>query len=235
MGMHRGAKIVSDNVIFCVDAASRRSYDTGTDFRDLSGFDAIDQLGDMENGPAYSEESGGCIILDGTNDRIKFPADSVQPDFPFSLNSWVLFNEEDQLDPIWRSAYGSTYYGGFWVTKTTDNVIQMNTGTWGSASDSNRRFKTGATTIAVDTWYNICAVFTNLTTSTLYINGVDDGGTDGGTGNEIDYNSSKVAYIGRFPSSTYANIKIAHIAAYSKALSEAEIKQNYNAIRGRFT
>jgi hypothetical protein len=143
-----------------------------------------------------------------------------------------MFNEAGELDPIWRSAYASTYYGGFWVTKTTDNVIQMNTGTWGSAADSRRRFKTGTTTIAVGTWYNVCAVFTNLTTSTLYINGLDDGGTDGGTGNELDYNSGKVNYIGRF--NTFANIKIAQIAVYSKALTGAEIKQNYNSVKGRF-
>ena len=29
MGMNRGAKIVSDGLIFCVDAASKRSYDGG--------------------------------------------------------------------------------------------------------------------------------------------------------------------------------------------------------------
>ena len=77
-------------------------------------------------------------------------------------------------------------------------------------------------------------MFASLTSSTIYINGVDDGGTDGGTGNEIDYNSGKVDYIGRFPGGTFANIKIAQIAVYSKALTGAEIKQNYNSVKGRF-
>ena len=154
MGITRGAKIVSDGLIFCVDAASKRSYDGGTAWNDLSALGST-QEGELENSPIFSDDNGGYINLDGTNDRVKFPAGTVQPDFPFSLNSWVSFNEADQLDPIWRSAYASSYYGGFWVTKTTDNVIQMNTGTWDSASDSNRRFKTGTTTIAVDTWYNI--------------------------------------------------------------------------------
>ena len=233
MGMNRGAKIVSDGLIFCVDAASKRSYDGGDPFNDLSAFGSA-QEGELENGPTFSDENGGCLVLDGTNDRVIFPADSVQPDFPFTFNSWVMFNEADQVDPIWRSAYGYSYYGGFWVTKLTDNTIQMNTGTWSSPGDSRRRFKTGTTTIAVGTWYNVCAVFTNLTTSTLYINGVDDGGTDGGTGGEIDYNSGKVNYIGRFPGGTFANIKIAQIAVYSKALTGAEIKQNYNSVKGRF-
>jgi len=231
MGMNRGAKIVSDKLIFCVDAASKRSYDGGTAWNDLSALGSS-QEGELVNGPTFSDLNGGYINLDGTNDRVKFPADTVQPDFPFTLNSWVMFNEAGELDPIWRSAYASTYYGGFWVTKTTDNVIQMNTGTWGPVADSRRRFKTGTTTMAVGTWYNVCAVFASLTSSTIYINGVDDGGTDGGTGNEIDYNSGKVNYIGRF--NTYANIKVAQIAVYSKALSHGEIKQNYNATKGRF-
>ncbi len=232
MAINAGPDIVEDDLLICLDAANVRSYPgTGDDWNDVS---TASLVGEFENGPTFSTTNGGCIVLDGTDDRIKFAADTVQPDFPFTLNAWVMFNEADQLDPIWRSAFANTYYGGFWVTKLTDNTIQMNTGTWDSANDTKRRFKTGTTTIAVDTWYNICAVFTNLTTSTLYLNGVDDGGTDGGTGNELDYNSGKVNYIGRFPRTSYANIKIAQLAVYSKALAASEVKQNYIATRQRY-
>jgi hypothetical protein len=47
MGMNRGAKIVSDGLIFCVDAASKRSYDGGDPFNDLSAFGSA-QEGELE-------------------------------------------------------------------------------------------------------------------------------------------------------------------------------------------
>ena len=63
MGMNRGAKIVSDGLIFCVDAASKRSYDGGDPFNDLSAFGSA-QEGELANGPIFSDENGGCLVLD---------------------------------------------------------------------------------------------------------------------------------------------------------------------------
>ena len=64
MGMNRGAKIVSDKLIFCVDAASKRSYDGGTAWNDLSALGSS-QEGELVNGPTFSDLNGGYINLDG--------------------------------------------------------------------------------------------------------------------------------------------------------------------------
>ena len=58
MGITRGAKIVSDGLIFCVDAASKRSYDGGTAWNDLSALGST-QEGELENSPIFSDDNGG--------------------------------------------------------------------------------------------------------------------------------------------------------------------------------
>ena len=67
----------------------------------------------------------------------------------------------------------------------------------------------------------------------IYINGVDDGGSYDGSGGALAYGSSKPARIG-VVKSNYAGIKIPQLLVYSKGLTKDEVLQNYYATRGRF-
>jgi hypothetical protein len=70
MSLSHSPSIVTNGLVFCLDAANSKSYPgTGTDWTDLSG----NQInGILTNGPAYNSSNGGSIVFDGINDYINF-------------------------------------------------------------------------------------------------------------------------------------------------------------------
>ena len=67
MGLAHSPRIVTDGLVLCLDAASKRSYPgTGTTWTDLKG----GNNGTLTNGPTFSSDNGGSIVLDGSNDAI---------------------------------------------------------------------------------------------------------------------------------------------------------------------
>ena len=65
------SKIVTDNLILCLDAANIKSYPgTGTAWKDItSSYDSIV----LVNGPTYIVGGGGSFSFDGNNDYVGFP------------------------------------------------------------------------------------------------------------------------------------------------------------------
>ena len=101
-------------------------------------------------------------------------------------------------------------------------------------------WKYGATTLSADTWYHATLVSnSNNTHYYCYLNGVDDM-SSGWSSYNGSWQSSKaglrIRYIGRGsggnPRRVDGNIASTHV--WSKALTAAEIKQNFNAQRARF-
>ena len=222
------AKVVTDGLIFAVDPASKRSYDNST-LDDLVG----ELNGTLTNSPTFDESYGGSILLDGANDYVDFGNDVITPALPFSLSCWVLFSAVDANDPIFDSSYDASTYYGFWVQKATDNKIKCHLGDGSGGGTSDRRGKAGASALVADTWYHISCVWRGNTDMSIYINGVDDAGVYDGAGVAINYGSSKPARIG-VVKSNYAGIRISQLLIYDKGLTADEVKQNYQATRGRF-
>ena len=67
MGTGYNPSIVTDGLVFCVDAANQRSYPkSGTTWSDLAGA----SNGTLINGPTFDSGNGGSIVFDGTDDRV---------------------------------------------------------------------------------------------------------------------------------------------------------------------
>ena len=67
MGCSSGPDIIQDGLVLCLDAASIRSYPkSGTTWSDLAG----SNNGTLTNGPTFSSNNGGSVVLDGTNDYV---------------------------------------------------------------------------------------------------------------------------------------------------------------------
>ena len=70
MSFHYFPKIVTDGLIFYVDASNPKSYDTtGTTWNDIS---RNNNNGVLTNGPTYNSSNLGNIVFDGTNDFVQF-------------------------------------------------------------------------------------------------------------------------------------------------------------------
>ena len=68
MSLNHSPKIVTDGLVLCLDAASRKSYPgSGTTWFDRSG---NGNNGTLTNGPTFSSDNGGSIVFDGTNDYV---------------------------------------------------------------------------------------------------------------------------------------------------------------------
>ena len=69
MAFNYSPKIVTDGLVFAVDAANKKSYPgSGTTWTDLAGSND----GTLTNGPTFDSGDGGSIVFDGTDDYVEF-------------------------------------------------------------------------------------------------------------------------------------------------------------------
>ena len=156
---------------------------------------------------------------------------------PASWESWVYFNTSNNNQVIIGNGYNA---GGVHIRTT---------GT--SHSPANRirflYFQSGSKGTGVDSavltagWYQFVATYngSGLSHSNfgLYINGVAAAVTDPTFGSPSTIPQTKNFGIGAIPDESgqhYWNGKIAIVRVYSKLLSATEVKQNFEAHKGRF-
>ena len=230
MGIQYNPRIVTDGLVLALDAGNIKSYPgSGTTWTDLSG---RGNTGTLTNGPTYSSVNGGSIVFDGTNDYVIGNTPSgLNLSQPCSVNTWVYFNNFSEINPrIIEVQDGS-------------NSIQiLRDGSTTRLTTKNSNFQTdfASTTWFVPstgTWYNITAVWTPSTsTTTLYLNGAlqsSVGSASVGIGNQA--NKYVLGNRSDFVGTTQLAGNIAQVSIYNRALSAAEVSQNFNALRSRFS
>jgi hypothetical protein len=220
-----GPRIVTDNLVLCLDAANPKSYPgSGTVWTDLrrNGNNAT-----LYNGPTYSTENKGIITTDGTDDNIYISNNSTISSFTsdMTLNFLLkiigngdyasLFGK--QTDDNWNDGFGAYFESGslyFFVNDYAANRVGVATA-------------------------SISGSFMNLTFvksgNTLYIykNGALLASQASFLGN-ITNTSSSLTF-GNTPSNNYPmNVSFSYISLYNAALSPTQILQNYNALKGRY-
>jgi hypothetical protein len=225
MPNYYGPRIVTDNLVLCLDAANPKSYSgSGTAWTDLrrNGNDAV-----LYNGPTYSTENKGVITTDGTDDNIYILNNSTISSFTsdITINFLVkiigttdymcLFGK--QTSDNWDDGFGAFFENGFFYFFVNDWISYF-VGTAGA---------------------NVSGSFMNLTFvksgTFLYIykNGAVLASQNASPGN-ITNTSSSLTF-GNTPSNNYPmSASFSHISLYNVALSPTQILQNYNALKGRY-
>ena len=213
MATNYNPTIVTDGLVMCCDAANSKSYPgSGTTFIDVSG---NGNHGTLNNSPTHDTEGGGCFEFDANTERIVIPIDLQNNQFTVfgfaryttsSGNGRVISSHQNNWLMGWYANNTSYYFAGnAWIL----------TGNGGNTTDWICFAATGDTT--ADNWK-------------FYRNGIkiadnSNGGngpngiTLGGWGNGI---------------AEASNCKVAYVNAYRRVLTDAEIRQNYNALKGRF-
>ena len=87
MSIGYNPKIVMNGLVFCLDAANRKSYSgSGTTWSELKS----KVTGTLTNGPTYSSTNNGAIVLDGVNDYVTFGSSFTTLDLTDkSLQCWI--------------------------------------------------------------------------------------------------------------------------------------------------
>jgi hypothetical protein len=215
--------IVTTNLSMFLDAGNASSYPgSGTAWTDLSG---NSRNGTLTNGPTYTSADGGAIVFDGTNDFVQCSGSITATAATFV--TWMRRNgPQDAYDGILYSrsatATGISFFG-------TTNKISY---TWNDAV--NTWSWDSGLTIPDLTWCMV-AVSVTSTAATAYL--CQSSGITSAT-NTVNHTSATLddIKIGQddLTASRFFTGNIATAMIYDRALSAAEITQNFNALRGRY-
>ena len=162
----------------------------------------------------------------------------------FSFSTWIrrtgnTTGNWDQIVGI--DGGGPTYrmlWFGFYAGETSRIHCSMpywtgvGSTTWFSVDPY---FTDAGITFEVNKWYNFCATYTNSSRVLMnYINGrFAASGTRGGSGDLNNPNGSPVQLFGCNGVSSQ-NSQLRTFTMYNRPLTEPEVLQNFNALRGRF-
>ena len=228
--MYVGPDIVTDGLVFAVDAGSTRSYPgSGTTGTDLIKSESID----LQNGVAFSSANGGSWEFDGTDDYIDLP-DSLITDLnggtEASLCIWIkndtTVNGVGTSGIIQLSGYNSSN-GNLWFYNNGKTYLDI--------FRSSRVENVFVNNTEVSTNWNLLTITTTPGTNgwKCYMNGVLKKQVTGQNTVSVA-NQQGGLDLGRNNVSRYTNGKIAACQIYDTALTAAQVSQNFNAQKSRF-
>jgi hypothetical protein len=220
MAIIDGPRIPTSGLIFYLDAANTRSYPgSGTAWTDLSG---NGNTGTLTNGPTYSSANGGQIVFDGTNDYVQ-TAYTTQLN-NFTIHSW--FKSTAVSAGYFRIA-DKKYDTGFFFG--SNNSLTL----WGGGVKTSGTFN--SITLSNNAWHFLAMVRTG-TSLTVYGDGITNTNTTVCGSGSID--STALSIGGTINDGgaqrDWFTGSIAQVSIYNRALSAAEVAQNFNSLRGRF-
>ena len=229
MGTYGGPDIVTDGLVFSVDAANKKSYPgSGTAWNDLSG---NANTGTLTNGPAFDSENSGNVNFDGTNDYIILT--SAITNSIYTVNFWYKTGGNDGTYGYFTTDSSATSKGFAMSEGGTASITggALSYGNFYYYAQPTATKLTQTTLLTTNTWYNIAAVFdTSSNNIKVYINGVLD------INQSISNIQTDVVQIGRWNSgnANFINGNMASFKIYNRALTSTEVVQNYNATKSRF-
>ncbi len=223
MALVHSPKIVTDNLVLCLDAGNTKSYPgSGTTWNDISGNGHTAII----NGATFNTD---VFDFDGTNDYIN--ANTALPNSfwqgNYTTSVWIYFNSIDsdsQGQVIFHHGSGSNYNGLHIIQRSSKVALAL----WGT-------YLTSTSTVSASTWYNLAFTLNNTTNAcVIYINGSLDASSTltasyTGSGNNCRIAGPAYNFI-----IDYLDGKIEQVLCYDRVITAAEVAQNYNALKGRY-
>ena len=229
MAVGYNPSIVSDGLVFYIDAASSRCYSgSGNTANGLVG--GIGAT--LVNGVGFTSSNNGSFFFDGTNDYINtniFSSSIGLTSSNFSIGVWAKVKDYSTFNAFVTRTLGNiaapldmyilnsvSYAPGYLV------VLLGNGTTW-STLQSSSQFPL--------TWTYLFFTL-NSSTMALYYNAVFNSSTSLAVPRGESANPIKIGT--REDGATYMNGNISQVQIYNRALTQQEILQNFNATRFRY-
>jgi hypothetical protein len=221
MAISYNTSVVRDGLVLYLDAANPKSYPgTGTNWIDIKNANN----GTLINGVSFDDSNNGSFSFDGLDDYI-------------NLGDNALLNNTLNGSTNWTVCY--------WCNPLTDgrildrgNIGQDPTGSLElNARSIFRNNASGSSSILstniINTgWNYVCLTRNSSLLISWYLNGIFSNSTQA----TESFSGSGIWKIGRRAanlSSIYSG-SVSIISIYNKVLTIDEIKQNFNATRGRY-
>ena len=219
MALAHSPKIITDGLVLCLDAGNNKSYPgSGNTWTDLSG---QGNNGTLINSPTYNNTNGGNFNFDELNDYVD--CGQILNNSAYTKIAW--FRPETSTSNIISGA--STSQHAFWMSGSDNTIHSGHNGSWYIVS--HRPNNPGN---MLNQWWCGAVTFNTSTGWVLYLNGeqVDtDSDTTAPTGDGTVFIGAYTAGGNLFD----GDIPVVQI--YNRVLTASEIKQNFNALRGRFS
>ncbi len=240
--------IVTSGLTLYLDAGYIISYPKGFfDWYDISG---SGNTGTLTNGPTFNSDYYGSIVFDAVDDFVDCGnSASLQTFSQITMNTWVKFSGLDYV--------GNTGKLMFFMSKGNPDTLAPNNGYWFSYDNRNNNsnfaytcfgnsaggfagggnnFSSKSYTFTNGVWYNITATVNSSSQGTLYINGVQQGSSVTFSNLNITTTVDNLIVGNSSLSGYFYGLKGNMISSqiYNRALSAAEVLQNYYAGMKRF-
>jgi len=223
MGTNYSPKIVTDGLVLCLDAANPKSYPgSGTTWYDLSG---NGNDGTLVNGVGYDSVNNGSMVFDGVDDYVITPF--TRQLLGDNLTIRVFYKYSGVIDDKHSAIIGSIDPSGgteFYIGNPPNGMsIGIQDGNYVS------NFVTGSNAFDGN-WHEIIYIYEN-NIGKVYLDGIfKNSRTMSKANNEeqivIGFEQESYGY--------YYDGNISNVQFYNRALTDTEIKQNFNALRGRY-
>jgi len=225
MGFYRGPNIVTDGLIFAIDAGSERSYPgSGTTATNLIS----SNTGTLTNGVGFGSGNGGHWEFDGVDDGIKFISELDLSSYSsVTYSGWIKGLGVSTLDRWLSGTSGATAFHYPDLAISASGLLHYyftgltsgwtNTGISISGTEYNHVVFTFTNSGGVELYVNGSSMYTASLNSTTF-----PSASNIMIGNRYDLNGE--ALLG----------DIAAVRIYNRALTASEVLQNYNAQKSRF-
>ena len=219
MGIAYNASLVRSGLVLHLDAANPKSYPgSGTTWSDLSG---NSNNGTLVNGVGYSTDNKGTMSFDNRNDEVICTNNSSVQITTGTICAW--FNASNGNAGV----NGIIAKQRAWGLFVTDNTLRAYD--WG-----NNTWRDTGITVGNNIWNYAAMTFTETigapsNNAIIYLNGSSVLTTT------IKHSNHDVTVqIGEANASQHFGGLISSASVYNRVLSEIEIKQNFEALRGRY-
>ena len=219
MGLKHHPRVVTDGLVYYLDAANPRCYSgSGLTVNGLVGGIG----GTLVNGVGFGSTNNGFFTFDGTNDYAEFPYNaSINNVTQMTIECWYK-SSNISVGGMLFSTYTNTpsNLGYNFEIFQSKMLLQI----WPAST-----YTQSTITLSNNTWYLLTTTY-NSGTVKYYVNGESAGSAS------YTFSPSSVnLLIGKWPTNNYyLNGQLANIKFYNRDLSAQEILQNYNATKKRY-
>lgn len=232
MGVGYNPKIVTDGLVFCVDPANPKCYSSGSTCKDLTLKNGIGTLTDV----TLSADKGFLMSVEDTS-KVKFTRGftNITNNITYSV---VIEGKTENMPPGTSPIFLSSLTpdgNGIGLFCSNDGISNMIINFY-LVSDNLFDALVVEYLLPLNLWTGKYIITGTISSSraNLYLNGTL---VSSSINPSYAFNNQNYIHIGandQYVIYTYPGIKIYQSMIYNRALTAAEVLQNYNALKGKY-
>ena len=214
-------KTVTDGLVLALDAGNTKSYPgSGSTWTDTFG----GNNGTLTNGPTFSSDNGGYFEFPNSNSYIQLSSPTLTTPSTLSVEVWVSVTDTSASYTRFlsnRDAHTDGFEAGF--TSTNKWYLQIN----GAVSNIS------SATVNQDQWYHVVWNYDG-SLGKIFVDGVQVQNVSFGSQTINTTTAAAIGAVSHNLSSVQNTFEIGALRVYNRALTASEVKQNYDALKGRY-